>query len=460
MEQTIPGGTVHRTIGLLQSALAELKAEIDPLAVEHIGVTVHRAMSMQQRSFHTPEHIFDLSDPADAHSTLAALFHDTVYYQVDGGFLAEIGEILSPYISIEDGAIRIRKNIPRDSRPFFGTAGIFGFTPGQVLSPFGGLNEFLSALVMNLLLHDIVRDADLLIATASIEMTIPFRGPDQEGQRPPERLERRIRDINETFSLNLPEEEIHRAVVAAVRFANRDVWNFAEEDPGRFLDNTWKLLPESNPELRVQGLYSVSSYGTALMKMEGFLGGLNARDVFQTYRDYPEQKDYEGLLKRATTNLSTAHAYLGIKMISAGLLQALAERTGGDAPMSFFMGDIDPEHEDHILSAHLPENPPCFDRVHHKDTILHRLLEQGRAHSSAFDLQNSPLSLFIYRCLKDDEIIRGIEAARRYIRSEGTGREVLETVPPHLTAAIARATAFMAFTRRERLLKIAEEYEN
>lgn len=458
MEHIIPGGTVHRTIGLLQHSLAQLGANIIPREVERIGVIIHRAMSMQQRSFHTPEHIFDLSDPSDAHGTLAALFHDTVYYQVDEGFLAEIEDILSPYIINEAGTIRIRDTIPAESRAFYGTAAVFGFVPGDAPSPFGGLNEFLSALVMNHLLEGIVRDADLLIATASIEMTIPFRGPDESGQSPAERLDRRIRSSNEEFGLGLAEEALHRTVTAAVGFSNHDVQNFAEEDPGRFLDNTWKLLPETNPALRFQGLYTVKNYSAALMKMEGFLGGLNPEHVFQRYNEFPPPAEYERLLARVSRNLETARIYLGIKMVSAGILLALAELTGGDAPVSFFMGDIDPDDPDSTLTAYLPDHPPCFDHETRGDATLYRLLEQGRASSSHFDLQNSPLSLFVYRCLTSEEMVRGIEASRSYIREEIDTRAFLGSVPPQLVEAIARAAAVLAFTRKEELLNIAEEY--
>ena len=45
---------------------------------------------------------------------------------------------------------------------------------------------------------------------------------------------------------------IHRAIA----FANIDVKDFALDDPGRFLSNTWKLLPESNVPLRSRGGFS------------------------------------------------------------------------------------------------------------------------------------------------------------------------------------------------------------
>ena len=449
----IPCGTIHRTIALLQGALCSLDVDIDDSTVEKIGVMVHRAMSMQNRSFHTPEHIFDLADPSDPHSTLAAVFHDVIYYQVDNGFQEEIEKVINPYINIEDQKVMISKKIDNSDRAFYGTASVFGFAPGQALSPFAGLNEFLSALLMNCLLEGRVKDSDLLIATAMIEMTIPFRGPDIEGRFPGEALELRLRKTCKKFGLDLSDEEIFQAVVSAVRLSNRDVRNFAEEDPGMFLDNTWKLLPESNPDLNFHGLYTIQSYSSALMKMEGFLSQLKAETVFQQFAGYPDQTSYEILLKNTSANLKTAGVYLGIKIISAGILLALAELSGGDAPMSFFMGEIDHDDKWSLLTSHLPENPECSDN--NKDDML---LKYGRTNSSVFDLRNSPLSLFLYCFLDEKQQLLCIDSSRKYLKGEQNDLSYLKTIPPYLVESIARAASVTAFTRRELLRQVADSF--
>jgi len=455
----IPSGTVHRTIGLLHGALARLHADMDNSTIEGIGVMVHRAMSTQQRSFHTAEHIFDLSDPENPHTTLAAIFHDIVYYQVDNGFLEEIGAMLEPYIAYTDGGIALREDIDPNDRAFWGCAAVFAFVPGQILSPFGGLNEFLSALVMDLFLEGTVSDRDLLIATACIEATIPFRRPDSEGRRPPEILRERIVATNDTFRLGLSDTDIDETIRAAVCFSNQDVSNFAESDPGRFLDNTWKLLPESNPSLRFTGLYTIESYSTALMKMEGFLSSLRAEDVFHHFRDYPDTDTYRQLIERTAFNLATARRYLGIKMISIAILRALADLTGGDAPVAFFMGDMDPQDDRSSLVTHLPPHPPGCVRSDDETNDLFRLLKHGRANSSRFDLQNSPLSLYVHQCLDDDDQVRCIDASKELFTGARRAEAFLDAVPPHLVAGIARAAGMMAFTRGDQLREIAGRYE-
>ena len=84
--------------------------EIHLGAFESIGVSctrhrarklasvVQHAMSAHGRNYHNLDHVFSFVDPEDPISTLAGLYHDAVYYQVDQGFTPEILAIIIPYI--------------------------------------------------------------------------------------------------------------------------------------------------------------------------------------------------------------------------------------------------------------------------------------------------------------------------------------------------------------------------
>jgi hypothetical protein len=305
---------------------------------------------------------------------------------------------------------------------------------------------------MDLLFVGILSDRDLLVATAAIEATIPFRRADRNGNTPPQIMEQRILRINEAFRLGLGEEEIFDAVRSAASFANRDVNNFAEEDIGRFLDNTWKLLPETNPSLRHRGVYSIGSYRTALEKMAGFLGFLDPGAIFLQYRDAPPGGEYRRMVELARRNVATARDYLGIKLLTAVILEALARVSGGDAPVSLFMGDLGAEEEGDRLTDFLPE-PDSATEIP-MDPILHDLLAYGRASSSTFDLQNSPLSLHIYRRTGSKRFHDCLVEAKKMTSGEMTPETFLKGLPEGLAADIAHACGEMAFTRREALRRL------
>ena len=445
-----PAGTIHRSIQLLSTALDELHVNMPLSDVERVAIMINQAMTAEARSFHTPEHVFTLVDPGNPHMTLAALFHDLVYYQVDHGFIPQIAQVVESSIEQWDGGLRVRPGVGQGDRQLSLCMAIFDVHPGQKLSPFGGMNEFLSALVMGRELGAVVKEEDLILATACIEATIPFRPRGPDGLAPADRLCGRLQVASRNLGVRLDQDRIEEAVRWSVTFANRDVANFAEQDVTKFLDNTWKLLPETNPSLRTaQGVYSVRSYRIALQKMEGFLGSLDPVTIFAQYRGAPPDKEYHQMQQRGERNVSTARQYLGIKLLTAAILEALAEISGGDAPVALFMGDIGVTQKGSRLEDYLPEDKPPAGA--HLDKTLHDLLAFGRASASSFDLQNSPLSLFIYLHLGSDGFRDLLGSARRMFDGAMTPRAFLDALPAAMITEVAEGCARMAFTRAEGL---------
>jgi hypothetical protein len=130
-----------------------------------------------------------------------------------------------------------------------------------------------------------------------------------------------------------------------------------------------------------------------------------------------------------------------------------SEESGGDAPVALFMGDLDARQKGSRLADYLPEYRPPDGLV--LDTTLHDLLAKGRASASRFDLQNSPLSLFIYLHLGTDGFRKLLDAARRVFDGALAPRTFLDALPAGMTAAIAEACSRMAFTRGEKLMAYA-----
>ena len=152
---------------------------------------------------------------------------------------------------------------------------------------------------------------------------------------------------------------------------------------------------------------------------------------------------------RAERNVATARDYLGIKLLTAAILEALAEITGGDAPISLFMGDIDARRKGSRLDDYLPARKPRPGLP--LDVMLYDLLAHGRASASRFDLQNSPLSLFIYLHLGTEAIRSHLDETRRMFDGILGPRAFLDSLPGAMAAAVAKGCSRMAFTRGEGL---------
>ena len=443
-------GMIHKLVELFQQAFDQLDVSISMNRIEHMAVIVHKAMTVQARNFHNLEHVFNFIDQTNPIQTLAALFHDIVYYQVDPGFLPEIHSIIDAYIQEEDEVLNIRKDIPAEERMVWMTMAIFDLEAGDRVTPAGGLNEFLSALMMNKLLEGDLTEKDLLRMTLCIEATIPFRGVTESGESHFHILARRLRKVGEIHKIAFTWPEIDEAVQLAVQFANKDVENFSESDAGRFLDNTWKLLPEMNVALRSREVYSVREYRLAIQRMEAFLSKLDPDNVFHSYRGVPSDEEYGKMVVRAHQNIYTARQYLRVKLLGQAVLDALAQVTGGDAPLCLFMGDL-PRDQDSAQRTEefLPdlEIPGLID----PGATVYQLLDTGRHGNSTFDLRTAPLSLFIYKSLEPDEFNRTLDLAKEMFAGTLSPQDFLAQTNPKVVSYIARACAAMASTRRDLL---------
>lgn len=432
--------TLQRLVGMFRKAMNGLGLNPSDADLESWAVTIHSSMSGRGRSYHTVEHVFTVNGGTDAIGSLAILFHDTVYCEVDGGLPRGLESQLGDLLEVDGDHVELRSFDPAAHPLRALVARIFGFQPGEAVTHQRGLNELASALLAVRSLESQLTPAQLAEVVTCIEATIPFRPQDCE-----EQLAARLAEADREHSLGLGEEGVTRAVRRAVNVANRDVGNFAYEDPAAFLSHTWEIIPESNPTLRMPA-YTLSEYRSAMARMEGFLVQLDAHRVFREFRGSPEQDELSGLRERASTNLARGSRYLRQKVLAARLLESLATLTGGDAPVSLFMGDLPFEAESHRLEELLPEVVPVADDA---DDIVLRLLREGRTKESGFDLRHSPLASYLYAHLGD-------EASDRALAAED-GWPLLRAIDPARVAEIARASAQIASTRAQALNEIADE---
>lgn len=447
-------GSLHRLVAVFRQAFSKLGVDAPAADLEGLAVFIHRAMTVQTRHYHTLEHVLSFVEASSPVQTLAGLFHDTVYYQVDLGFLPEIDRLIASYVRCDGETFRILADAPADACLDLALE-VFGLQRGQDLSLGNGLNEFLSAVVMNARLGKLVPLSVLAKINVCIEATIPFRGSNVDGRDSFMALDERLRSIDARWGLRMTELEIKAAIRQAVTVANKDVENFADPDPASFLANTWRLLPELNVPLRSRELYTIREYRGALQSMEVFFRKVDPRLVFHRYDGAPDDAEYQRLTAAAQKNIRLAWRYISIKLLAQSVLEALAEETGGDAPLSLFIGDLsfDEADSERRLEKFLPpiEIAPWVA----PDDEFHNLLEAGQQRSQTFGMNTSPLSLFIYRRISPDKIESALQLSQEMFAGRLSHAEFLRRLDPSLVAPIARASAAIVSTRREKLLQFA-----
>lgn len=449
-------GMLHRLIAVFMEISPSFRHACSSKGIEELAILVHGIMSRRTRQFHTLEHVFGFIDGSDYLTALAAVFHDLVYFQIDDGLPAELSARLAAYVVIEADGIRVRPEFPVEDNSFKALCMVFNVQPGALLRPSGGLNEFLSALAMVKLMARYLDFQQLVALLVCIEASIPFRGTSGDGHSVGEILEQRLAGMRNSGLLGVDESTIQAMVHRAVLFANADVRDFSLPDPGHFLSNTWKLLPESNAALRHTNIYTIGDYRKALVGMRGFLASLSPELIYHTYRGNPGVKTMAALYGSAGRNLRCALDYFDAKIVAIGLLDALARVSGGDVPVALFMGELPDEGMDgeHFIDF-LPDmpNPDWLD----EDDPIYRLLKDGRLDESSFDLRNSPLAMHLYLRLGPDSWKKCRNAAIDYVSDTLAAKEFLGMLPKDILCDLLDAAAHMVPTRRSIIESMMED---
>ncbi|HEY2775698.1 MAG TPA: hypothetical protein VGK20_16780 [Candidatus Binatia bacterium] len=381
---------------------------------------------------------------------LATLFHDLVYFQLDGGFPRRAHGLLKRVTRSGKQTV-VLKPIEVGDAGLLACATLFGFEAGQTLPLYGGLNEFLSAVVAARELQPYLPLSGVIAVAACIEATVPFRGVDRDGNEPSEVLAGRVRALGRMLDIALREDEIDAILNDAVVLGNRDVITFAEPDPGIFLATTWQLIEESNAPLAAVGVYSIREYREALTRMEAFLATLDPDHIFHRYRGTPAATEFADLRAAARRNLEFAGRYLGSKVATIAIIEALATVTGGDCPVSMLLGDI---HETGGRPDRVEQFLPPAPASARVDSQLLAVLETGRARESVGDLTVSPLTAFVYRSLGDEGTARARLQATRMFARKISAREFLVTLDRTMVHDVTRACAQIALSRTEALLAV------
>jgi len=449
-------GEQKRCLDGLVSSIEQLGGRVDIAKLEQIAELIIQTMRGPWRYFHTSEHIFEVGGSVDPIEVLAALFHDLVYVQVDQGVSFNISSALCPFVKEVRSQLVIRDEteLPDDAM-YHLVASVFGFIPGKALSPFGGQNEFLSAVIAGKCLEPFLPASTIAEIAACIEATIPFRQLSPSGLSAIELLHQRLVSANRDFNLGWSDAQTVEIVKRSVRLANRDVENFASPNSSNFLDNTWNLMPETNHELTNANLYTVAGYRRSLQKMEGFLKFLKPELVFQQFMQEPDDATYANLIARTRKNIEVAKLYLGIKLITIAILEALSYRLGRDIPLSTMMGELRaPGSKTAVLEDYLPKKQSAYPLETQLEREVLNLLAIGRNQESPYDIKNSPVATFIIKSIGFAETENFLKKAQDFFAGHISSEEFLSYCSPDVIDTISSGVMKLFDSRKMALGKV------
>jgi len=369
---------------LLRWALGHLAPRCTAVHLETLVALVDRSMKLPTRHYHDLAHALMVAESNDPLDALIGLFHDIVQAGVDGGLPPDSEHYLVGLVARNDnGEFKLLDSAEALQDPVFDIVKrCFGFADTQILSPFAGQNEFLSALIACKALHEVLDAEHLAAVSLGIEATVPFR-------KDPHLLAASyisaLMDINHRHQSQIGEPDMRSHIRRAVRIANRDVRSFGESDLVAFLDDTWGLMYESSIELRSGGSISVTSYRQTLQKMTRFLSSLAAPVIFRQYDGEPIQSDHQHRLEATARNLAVIADVMHTKLLATSLIES-ADSFG--------------------CRSFIPARLKSSLRVTATANSMSALdvLTAGSTGKVEFDVRQSPLSHKLLQQLQQDEI--------------------------------------------------------
>jgi len=435
--------------------------DVDMGELEKMSILIYESMSISSRNYHSVQHVFDISkDMTHPIAILSALFHDCVYFQVDK-FLSKAQEDLlkGTYTKDSNGNLEFKASAEdSDDEILKLVEHLFSYKPGEKIEK--GRNEFLSALIAVRSLKKFLPVHQLAGIACCIEATIPFRSENPETKlRPMEHLYSRLEEANRTFRLGMKEEEMEDAIHKAVRVALSDVSNFASTDVYDFLDGTWSLLPEQNENLRMQYCITAMDMQKALNGMYGFFKFfLKPENVFDEFRGKPSKSELEWKLELCKRNVAVAKKYVGAKLYAMSVVAAFACLTGGDGPLSLFLGDLK-SNKTLLYPSNFEEflPDPAGDQLKKGDKVVYHILKEGRKTETQFDTKQSPISAYLYATLGDEKLTEILNTVKLVPMEKENARMILKALPIDALDAISNALKSIAIPRAKRIGILMEQ---
>ncbi len=434
---------INQFIEHFSVAFNDLGATVTLCEIERLAIQAHYSLEFGQRIYHASSHALEMCRDMNSHQVLAGIYHDIVYYQLDDGFPKLFDSVLRQVVK-EDAQVLSVRRLEAENKLTLICTKVFGFSEGDTLPVYRGMNEFLSALVAVHCLSPHLKQSDLLIVVALIAATVPCWSHDPQGGSAPEALLQRVREVNQELQMGLDDTVIESLGHDVVTFANRDVGGFAVDDPGVFLYATWMLIEESNAPLAFVGVHSVQDFRKALQHMEGFLATLSADRIFHSYRNQPAAHEMVRLSALAKANLEFAVCYLNAKLTAIAIVEALALETGGDVPISMLLGDLKTlnPHSDRIEDFLFM--PAAHEEI---DPLLLDVLQEGRRLSSGGQLAASPMSVFLYRSVGLAGIGEIVQSAKGMFAGRISPADFLRSLPRDPLVAIIDSCSRIALSR-------------
>lgn len=339
---------LHNLMVTLQEAFGQLDIILNNRSLEKMAVFLLQVSTTRNRSYHDIKYFLKIPPGYSPIQVIAHLFHSTVFWEIDRARHRTIRSLLSPIklpensektfrVQLDDMQSLDTENI-NECKNYYSRY-IFDLYDAKTLEFHNGVNQFLSACVVENMLKKILKPWQLIQIIACIKMTERYQFCNNSASLQSLRL--RILDLVKTLKIRVSEEEIDSAIKSGLQLVYNQVTSYSSENVAFFLADQWSQTWEIHPEVQ-QKSYSISSYRNVLINLYNHLSNLKPKNIFPQYQNKPPSSTLVASINKAEKNIKIGVLYLKIKIIAIALLEAIAEETKdpsskfGDIPIVLF----------------------------------------------------------------------------------------------------------------------------
>lgn len=440
----------------LITAFEELGKKFEPSDVEHLSVELVRATCSSQRTYHRPEHSIDVGRGHSSLGRLAGIFHDCVYVQIDSSWKENFGWHLRNFIPSDELKLNTHFGFNNESDlTRKAVIVLFGMEKNSKVVPGQGLNEVLSALVMQSMLTRFLTPKEIISIAACIESTIPFRKADANGRTPMKALKVRLDKAIAILNMTITESEKQQIVDLCREIIEKDLASFASKKFSFFISNTWNVMNENNPSLKNSFFY-VSEYRRAVHGVIPFLKSLDPDQMFWTP---PTDLRARDVVERTKKNLKLGLRYLKIVGLSLSIVESVALETGGDLPYETLVGALrrGREHQPHSVREFLPKEISKI--LNEEDRDIYFILKNGRDLRTPFDRKDCPIGFYLFQNLTHESLESLFDSALKVHSGELSPFHFLSQMPIVVLTEIIDALSYTSVIRTRQMQALLTKFQ-
>jgi hypothetical protein len=337
-------------------------------------------------------------------------------------------------------------------------ANIFGFKPGDSLEAlrgrYAGIDIFLSTICAVRLLSVLSLPHVARLATL-LEATILFRPSGKIDE-----LFKSLQCCDQEFQLGFQEEELIHTFQEAVDMHNRVSGNVATEDLAEFLDHLWRVMPETDEELRKSSLHTVQDFYNAIRGTLEWVQSFDLSNLFANFGGIPSEQELHEFQKYAARNVAIGSLYLQVRVFAVAIVAAFATLTGGDAPRCFFFGDLPFRQDSERLGDGLETNPTTSTEEGHLNKQVFDILRGELMSETGFDTRNAPLAAFVYQQLGTEVVSLEKEHHQHSPWTQETSLRLLKALPYDLVCTVGREIGRIAIPRQKAIERVLQELKD